>query len=234
MLNPFWGQFSRIVNMKKHFKGFLQWAPVSLAILISIIALIVSSSARKDVRALGHLDIRPTLTIRASFKDNNTPTHFRTYNKGPVTATQVKIVGHIFRYYEEYNELKIEATLSDLQWEIGDLQPQKDTIVIFDERLIFAFFDPRLKREHHIFGLRLFYRRTSDMKLFIEQAFYFLNPDGKWVSEINSSLIDSVYAPIKKATSAFPPPNFPIRRDISPSDKLHPIDPNDHRSWDGS
>jgi hypothetical protein len=45
--------------------------------------------------------------------------------------------------------------------------------------------------------IRLKYRRPSDKEQYVESAFYFVNPDGRWVSE--RSLPDEVYGPIKKA-----------------------------------
>lgn len=214
--------------MKTEDKNYLTLASALVAISTSIFALYMSCSARDDVRALGHLDLKPSLTLRTSFKNEHNPTHFRITNNGPITATQVKIVGRVLRYFEENRKVQMESAISDLEWVIGDLKPLEDTAIVFNESFLTVFFDPGIKPEHHIFALRLFYRRPSDMMLYVEQAYYFVSPEGKWVNEV-SSLNDSIYAPIKKAAMAWPPSNMPLEYQIG--DPLHPIDPDDHFSW---
>lgn len=217
--------------MKIAYKDNLSLALALAAIVISVAALCMSYLTRQDTRDLGHLDIEPDIKLQTSFKSDVTPTHFRITNNGPITATQIKIQGKVLRYIEANRKVMIELGGSGLEWVIGDLTPLEETTVVFDEALLSSFFDPSAKPEHNIFMLRVFYRRASDMKLFVEQAYYFLNYEGKWVCETSNCLVDSIYGPIKKAALAYPPPGHFI--DHFFSDRLHPIDPNDHQSWYG-
>lgn len=217
--------------MKIAYKDNLSLALALAAIVISVAALCMSYLTREDTRDLGHLDLEPDIKLQTSFKSDVTPTHFRITNNGPITATQIKIEGKVLRYIEADRKVMIELGASDLEWVIGDLKPLEDTTVVFDEALLSSFFDPSAKPEYNIFILRVFYRRASDMMLFVDQAYYFFNYDGKWVSEASISSVDSIYGPIKKAALAWPPPGLAIDRFFS--DRLHPIDPNDHQSWYG-
>jgi hypothetical protein len=56
---------------------------------------------------------------------------------------------------------------------------------------------------HNILEIRLQYRRAQDLEAYDVSAFYFINPDGRWVSEDDSSLRDAIYHALKEAAKGY-------------------------------
>ena len=83
------------------------------------------------------------------------------------------------------------------QYAIRQLEP-----VPFTRPLIFPFdkhwlnVNARLQEplQHNIIEIRLIYHISPDLtRKFQKSAFYFINPEGRWVSENDSSLITNTY-----------------------------------------
>ena len=52
---------------------------------------------------------------------------------------------------------------------------------------------------HNVIEACITYRRDPDRKFFGRRAFYFLNPEGRWVSEADQSIHNEEYTVIMKA-----------------------------------
>lgn len=194
-----------------------------IAVVISTIAIRQSHLARRDARILDKLDFRPTLSLRAQLHGiDKIPAHINIKNKGAVDAIQVQIKFYFLKYLPYKKKVGAAATGSDLQWTIDRLPPLKQVNIKINETSL-ATLLPAINTEEHYRILEIFltYRRDVDLRKYSESAFYFVNPEGKWVGEQSSSLNPETYNPIKEAV--FNQFNIqPDLLDMSP-DKLHSL-----------
>ncbi len=138
---------------------------------------------------------RPILKLESHF--NMTPPYFTILNDGPVEAKQLKI--NLCSLYVKDGKIKLFGYSSDKEYVVHQLDSLKPIAIRFDEKWLNT--NARLQKplEHNILEIRLTYRRPSDLQQFQESAFYFINPEGRWVSENDNSLAPKIYDPIKRA-----------------------------------
>lgn len=180
-----------------------------VAILISALALgvsgwafLVARGARSDARALGHLDLEPRLDIRATpNRTDRDPPYFILRNVGPVNAVQLTIDLISLRYSPKKNSIDVYVSGSEHTQYVEALAPHHEVSFPFEDH--FLEVNARLESpvEHNVFAIRVTYRRDSDRRRFVARSFYFVNPDGRWVSENDSSLPE-LYDPIIDAAHA--------------------------------
>ncbi len=191
----------------------------ALGALAACGAIWQSSLARNDTRILNKLDLRPILSIRSRLQENtNFPTHILIQNNGPVDAIQLQVSISILKYFPKIEKVRLVMTSSDLQWTIDKLPPLKKHAIKVNLGVIDSMLPAFEHKEYRILEIRLLYRREVDAREYSESSFYFVSPEGKWVSERSSALDSKVYEPIKKA--AFQ--RFSAQLDmIDISDPLH-------------
>lgn len=165
-----------------------------LAFLVSVYAAWNAHLARIDSRKIAGLDLSPVLVLSEHFQKS--PPDFTIYNNGPVEAIYLD-VEQVLHFYEK-GEIGASQGQGENKYRISRMVPQEKISIILDETLL----DNATKVKpigHSVLEIRLVYRRPSDRKLFRKSAFFFINPQGKWVSEYDNSLTPSVYEPIKMA-----------------------------------
>jgi hypothetical protein len=195
--------------------------------LFSLIALFVSGVAawfgylaRQDSIILSGLELKPEIKVKANINKNKF-NDLRIYNSGPVDAFQLeaKLIYH--RYFEKTKNIRVSGTWSETTFAVQKLEPLKTATFKIPEHFLYVNAMLQEPKEHNVLELRVSYRRPADLTLFSESAFYFVNPDGLWVSESSNSLNSETYESIK--TAAYSMLN---RRDTPLNlgwDKLYPV-----------
>ena len=82
---------------------------------------------------------------------------------------------------------------------IEKIDPQKTKSYKFCEGWINTNARLHNPPQHNIMEIQITYRRPQDLEEYNESAYYFVNPDGLWVSEKSSSLDSELYESIKSA-----------------------------------
>ena len=194
----------------------------------SLIALIVSAFAawfgylaRQDSRIISGLELKPEIKVNANINKNKFK-DFRIilHNSGPVDALQLKAKLIAHRYYEKTKNIRISGTGSETIFAVQKLEPLKTVIFEVPEHFLYVNAMIQEPKEYNVLELRIDYRRPPDLKSFSESAFYFVNPDGVWVSESSSSLKPETYETIKNAAYAMLSRNSPLNLGW---DKLYPV-----------
>ena len=188
-----------------HFEKKFGWSELIalLAIILSGLAIWQSYSALNNARILNKLDFRPTLSLRAQLYEinNKIPAHISIKNTGPIDAVQLQIQFYFLKYLPTKKQVGIAATGSDLQWTLDRLPPLKQVNIKIN-RIALTDMLPSIRSEeedYRILEIRLTYRREVDLKKYSESAFYFVNQEGRFVSENDNSLDPEIYTSIKDA-----------------------------------
>ena len=191
-------------------KSWNFWIPIGISGALSIAALFVSmhsdyvsKQAREDARAINKLDIFPIVELSTNFQGiRGKPPYFIVKNSGPVPAEQleVQLVRHMYgpkRGGEGGTTTFVWG--SQEQYRVAKLEPRSGRVFEFPKSWL--NFDVRTYKplHHNIIEIRLKYRRPVDLAAYEESAFYFINPEGRWVGEDDNSLPPEVYNPIKSA-----------------------------------
>ena len=176
------------------------------------------------------LDLKPNIRMDITFGKNDTDQSYVVIeNAGPVDVVQFEF---------QYTILLI-STISSFTGhaaitEIGR-HPKKIDRIKANDTIIFHlpvqttswFIDnlklkPSSKMEHKVLEIMISYRRDSgDLKQYASRAFYYLNPNGRIVSESDNSLPKDIYRPIIEAAHK----SIPIKplKDVK-INELHPIE----------
>jgi hypothetical protein len=103
------------------------------------------------------------------------------------------------RYYAEGD--KVAATVGDSENEtfIDNLGPQKVATFRFHEGWLNTNARLATPVQHNVLEIRLSYRRSQDLQEYDVSAFYFVNPDVRWVSESDNSLREPLYGALRAA-----------------------------------
>jgi len=159
----------------------------------------IASQNNELTKKLEKLDFRPILRINSLFKAiGKLPAHFTITNVGPIEAQQIKIKMYGHRYFTQTNNINISGTNSTNDIYIKKLLPQETKAFKFHEGWLNT--NARLAQlpQHNIMEIKITYRRPQDLTEYDESSFYFVNPDGLWVSEKSSSLNTDFYKKIKE------------------------------------
>lgn len=168
------------------------------------------------------LNFRPDLKVDAWF--NISPPYFTISNDGPGIAEQL-IIDLCTHFFKDGKIKKfIYGNEPKLQYKISELKPLTPPITfLFDEDWLNV--NARLQKplEHNIIEIRLTYRVPPDLnQKFQESTFYFINPEGRWVSENNSSLKPEIYNQMRHAVLEA---SKSLKTDYR-HDPLHQIEPS--------
>ena len=195
----------------------------AIALMLSGIAIWQSVLARNDAKVFNKFDLRPSLELKAQLQNINDkiPAHIAIVNNGPVDAVQLVIQFHYHKYNPEKKQIRISTGESTQQrWTIDRFPPLNSKYINIDASSLDNLLPSLLENEkyYRILEIRLTYRRDVDLKQYSESAFYFVNQDGKWVSEQSNSLDSDFYTPIKQAAIRRFDMNLPV---VHFSDTLH-------------
>jgi len=191
------------------------------ALVLSFVSIGQSCLARRDAAKVNKLDLRPELTVYARLYQDGTATpYIDITNKGPVDAVQVEIGLYVLRYSPERKKIMLGGTTGELQWTFERLPHLKATTLKVSELDLYSLF-PALDSEekgNQAVELRLTYRREVDLKQYTASAFYFMNEEGRFVSEGDPSVDSEIYEPIRKTVftkqAVLTRRNFPLIENI--------------------
>ena len=200
-------------------KGSLDISKGSLD--ISKGSLSVAESVREDNRKIERLDLKPEIRFNIEFRRiNDIPPHFTIINLGPIDAVQMT-VEFMVHYYDLSGDRFISTGGTEGLTKIVNLPPMQSRSFEISEH--FLNVNSRLHEplQNNIIEARISYRKDPDRELFVKRALYFINPEGRWVTEINNSLESEEYLKIKeKILNKF------IDFDFYYGDILHDVDFN--------
>ena len=187
-------------------KSWKFWIPIGISIValaVSIYFACVAKQAREDARAISKLDIYPIVELSTNFQGiRKKPPYFIVKNSGPVPVEQLEV--QLLRHMYAAGGTGEGGTTafawgSEGLYRVGRLEPWSGLVFEFPKSWL--NFDVRTYKplHHNIIEIRLKYRRPVDLTAYEESAFYFINPEGRWVGEDDNSLPPEVYDPIKSA-----------------------------------
>lgn len=160
----------------------------------------VAKQSLNDQRALSKIAIDPQVKLRTSLmKGGNIPPHFTIENIGLVEIEQIKIQLFSHRFMPEKGGIGISSYGSEGLYILPSLPMGKSASWKFPDYWLDVNTRVQEPLHHNIMEIRLMYLRPADLKLYETSAFYFINPDGNWVSEDSQSIRSEVYRPIKDA-----------------------------------
>jgi hypothetical protein len=209
-------------------------------------AIDISNAAYQDTRAVAGLDLRPNLRIGAYFSElvvdavdpdrpgrqvqHRVPPNLLLWNDGPVEAVQVEVV------FIQYSK---RPWLGKVQWVAGPVGSSRISLQSLGPKEYMRYpIPPQLRNnsvlgaalqespEHHALGIRLIYRRPSDKRKYVEEAFYFRNRLGEWVGEGHQTLSPEVYGPIKQEILRAAKEEYAFELTIRASDPTYPLIPD--------
>jgi hypothetical protein len=200
------------------------WSPLIISIISLTVAgysAVVATGVRRDNRAIAALDLRPQLKLRTFLgAHKKIPRHFTIDNIGPLEAVQIE-VQLLSHFYDRKKDRMISGWGSENLYRIGSLTPPHVVQIPFNDH--FLDVNARLHKplQDNVIEIRISYRHPTDMQLFRESAFCFVNPEGQWVAENISSVSNEAYGKLKEAL-------FARFGNIDPGsingpDQLHPI-----------
>ena len=207
-------------DSQRNSNSWIRFAAWCITTALALYGSIIGTCAWRDTRATSGLDLKPSLGLKAWFKKiGDTPPHFEVWNEGPIDAVQLEIQLISHRYFPHKKKILVTGSGSNRTYSIPKLSPQQRKGFLFPKGWLNS--NARLQEppEHNVMEIRLTYRRESDKHQFSESSFYFVDPEGRWVSEFSSSLTP-YYEPIKQA--ALEASNWYPPGDLSHSDRLHP------------
>ncbi len=212
------------------------WVPIVLSLLALLVAVDsnrISARNSEVSRKLAKLEFRPRIKLRAFLRSRGRhPPHIVLENVGPIDATRLTVKMYSHRSPTGRWNAYISSTLPGLDVQVERLHPHDSRAFALDEVELKT--NARLGWPEHtsVLEMRLSYRRPQDLKEYVESAFYFVNPDGRWVSERDGSVDAEAYEAMKSAilghvTRA----RAPIYQDWG-GDILHPQDTEDYEGGD--
>jgi hypothetical protein len=190
------------------FNHFVEYTLVYILVVIFVTLAVFSLS-----------DLKPTIELNTEFSSiKDTPPYITVKNRGPVDALQMVIEFTSLRYIDPMRKIAIMSTGSDWRWEISKLEPLDRKAFKLPPSLLGVNTRMQDPLYYNVLEVSIEYLRDPDRKQFKESAFYFINSEGRWVTENDSSINTDKYKKIKQAALNR------LRIEMSPfSDKLHRV-----------
>ncbi|MDP2911015.1 MAG: hypothetical protein Q8N76_01600 [Candidatus Omnitrophota bacterium] len=217
-------------------KNWKAWLPITVSIFalgVSVAGYFIADRANKiasknyDItQKLSKLDFRPIIRLDTLFRSaGKVPPNFGLTNIGSVEAQQIKVSMIIHRYFPEAEKIRVVVTGTENDVIIPKLVPQERRAFKFQDIWLNTNARMETPPENNIMEIRITYCRPQDLKKFDESAFYFINPEGLWVSEGESSLKLEKYQKMKSALlSLKASKNIKSIYEEWKGDELHPND----------
>lgn len=192
-----------------HFRDhWSKWLSV-IALGVACWSATTAHKASDLSRTLAKLDFRPDVRIHSRFQDiARFPPHVSLTNIGPVDAVQVTVKMYSHRYFPSLGKISFTLECSENNAFFERIEPRGREVVKFREGWLDSNARVQVPPQHNILEIRIEYRRDQDLEAFNFSAFYYVNSDGRWVSETDSSLREPIYHTLKEAandhSSSFP------------------------------
>jgi len=170
-------------------------------------SLSVSEGVREDSRKVEQLDLKPEIRFNTEFRRI-------------IDAVQI-VVEFMAHYYDLSGDRFISTGGTEELTKIVNLPPMQSRSFEISEH--FLNVNSRLHEplQNNIIEARISYRKDPDRELFVKRALYFINPEGRWVTEIDNSLEGEEYLKMKEGVLE----RF-IDFDYYRGDILHDVDLN--------
>jgi hypothetical protein len=205
----FWGDMFKKAKLSINKEGLSNFLAI-VALFISFLSFYQSCLARKEARLISGLDLRPDIRLTSDFKRikiaknigkeiQEKEPYFLIENNGPIDAIQLEVQMFMHKYSPDTDRLEQGVTGSWWHWVIEKLPPLKSKVFPIDSG-IYIYPTSTSPSWHYVLEIRLSYRRNPDLHMFSKRAFYFVGPQGFWVSEHDSSTLNTEqYIPIVRA-----------------------------------
>lgn len=191
-------------------KNWKQWVPIlvsAIALSVSLWGIYIANKANEialknhDItQKLSKLDFRPIIRLYTLFRPTGKiPPHFALTNIGSVDALQIKVRMFSHRYFPKTEKIYISGSDTANDVIILKLSPQESKAFKFQDSWLDSNARLATPPENNIMEIKITYRRSQDLQEFDESAFYFINPEGLWVPERESSIKSQNYQKMKKA-----------------------------------
>ncbi len=177
-----------------------QWPVIVIsiiAIIISALALWISSCSYRDSRAISKLDIWPEIELDSSLvQKNKMPRNVTVSNKGPGNALElsIQLLSH---FYDRPKDRSISVYGSQGEFHYKVLKAQDSERITLSDHWLDVNAQLQKPKDHNVIEIRIEYRRPADMMKRKMSAYFFLDPDGNWVSENSNSIVGEPYDSLK-------------------------------------
>jgi hypothetical protein len=179
------------------------WVPIGIsfiALLISGWSASLSTRNSEVTRRLSKLGFRPVLRLETLLRPaGKSLPHWQLTNTGPLEAVQIKVQMILHRYFPETKMVQGHVTATWNTSAIPKLEPQETKAYAFREGFLETESRIQNPPQYNIMEILLTYRRPQDLKEYSESAYYFVNPNGLWVHEEESSLKGELYESMRAA-----------------------------------
>jgi len=194
----------RIKAIGDHFRQhWSKWLSV-LALAVAAWSASTAHLARDQSQTLAKLDFRPDVRINTWFREiAGFPLHVALTNRGPVDAIQVSLTMHSLIYSPSAGKMVAARRSSENNAFFQIIAPRGTKVVNFQKGWLETNARLAAPTHHNVLEIRLQYRRAQDLEAYDVSAFYFVNPDGRWVSESSTSLRDPIYQALKEAAKGY-------------------------------
>lgn len=160
----------------------------------------LSSVSESDSRALAGIEVDPKLELATYFSTSKgEDNEFTIRNVGTNSVSQIEVFRIFCNVGDAHRHDALRAGFVSQAKRLQELSPWNSfTFTVSDEWL-----SPKVlhsKAQAVSMQIILRYRRFADNRLYEKRAFYFINPEGEWVNEIDQSLSGKYYDSIKSAS----------------------------------
>jgi len=200
---------------------FLKVSLLITSFCIAIWALSLAKQANDAIKIMKHASVKPNIELQTEFRlIMDSPPHIRVKNLGLSDVMQMNIKFTSLGY--DVSSQIIGVAFSQADWEWGFFELKASEAKVFDLPASLLGRNTRSQEpvHHNILKVRIKYVRKHDLKEFEERAFYFVNPEGRWVPEGDKSINSQEYYEIREAVLSLPTSGLVEK---GSSDLLHPV-----------
>ena len=177
-----------------------QWPAIVIsiaALILSALALWISYFSYRDSRAVAKLDIWPEIELDSSLVlKQKMPRNVTVSNRGPGDALElsVQLLSH---FYDRPKDRIRSLYGSQEEFHYKVLKAQNSERITLSDHWLDVNAQTQKPKDHNVIEIRIEYRRPADMKKRKMSAYFFLSPEGIWVSEISGSIVGEPYDSLK-------------------------------------
>ena len=199
------------------------------ALIVSFIALNkaddanrIANKAIEDTRSIEKLDLEPEISLDMEFRRiKDRQPHLLISNYGPIDAIQLTIQFHFLRYDSVSENIRLYMSATGRPWTLAKLEAMESKFFTLPPELLETSRLPE-PANYHVMEACITFRREPDRKFFGGRAFYFINPEGRWVSERDQTINWEPYeAIIEAAHQSRPCALIHQKIALRPGDLLH-------------
>ena len=188
---------------------------------IAIWALNIARQANVAIRSIEHSGVKPNIELQTEFHlIMDSPPHITVRNLGPSSVGQMNMLFTSLGYDVSSKNIGVAFSQADWEWGIPGLEVSESKVFNLPASLLGRNTRSQEPVHHNILEVRIKYARYPDMKQFEERAFYFVNPEGRWVPEGDKTINSQEYYEILEAVLNLPTAGLTKKGTV---DLLHPV-----------